>query len=579
MSLNYVTYSDILFEHFFNPGRKGQATTLSFDEEESKLIAESVGEPPDGFSATVMSSVRDIYRSGNGFGWWRNRHPRERTALLACSVLIMSSRSPGDEDDGFYRQYYRDVLGVDSTAKQNEYAIHSVWWRDLQRYLNGDCAGSLGRLVFLEVVRLTHLNYPASQSILRGSDKRWLWQFFSRTIGDPTKVLTRDRFLAIWRPGASGESVGVTRMGEKLRGNDEIADQIWDIFSGEYEAWRNDPVQQAVIARRRIGNPSRRSISSRGHLGIGERSRLDDDPDVYRIRSRYALSRPTFPVNSPYALRLEVFPPQGADMGPRQADGWVRIPDHNVTARQFVAGFTITISGLEVHVRGSDAVCFVDGETGLSAVNTFPSAQRIMLLYDEDVAPDLGDFLERNLLDGVVLALSEELRGLIGVGGTIDPRITEEDLPEVLRRLFSRSNMDLSLRLGLRLASGVYVQGAPPLLLFIHPIKAFATLYIDGQEAGSVRRGLNRLPADLPPGVHTISVLEHERRFRIAFPDDLAAETPDLRDNDLGFVVRLRPPLVQTDSHALATPRAELMAKNAVVIQGADIMLPYARTV
>lgn len=579
MALDYYTYNDIIFEHFFNPHRSDQATMLAFDPEEARIVGESVGEKGDTFAAGVMQSVRDLYRGRGGFGWWRDRLPRERAGLLACSVLTMASLSIEDER-GFYSHYYRDVLNSDMAKGSQEFGVQSMWWDELQTYLNETRQGELGRLVFLEVVKLTHLNYPASQSILRGVDRLWLWEFFSRWIADPSITLTRARFLATWKPGAVAEPVGIRRMGAKLIGEDESASLIWEIFAGEFEAWRLDPVQQEKIARRRLRRDGRPSALRREAIALSESSRLDDDlVGVNYGRTRYSLYRPLLPAGLPYTLRMEALLPTDVESGfPELDDGWVRLPEQTVNASQFLAGYTVKLNNISFRVRSSEIACFPDDSSGLRSVDTFPVGKRITLLFNELSEADYADFFDECLLERADLLLDGRLAGLRAISGTLDAAVSEEDLPDNLRQLFVRPNFDLGFRLGLRLRDGRYLQGAPPMVHFIHPARTTAPLRIDNQDAGLVRRGLTELPADLPPGLRTISVLDRERTFRIAFPDEVEAQSYDLHDNEGGFLVRARPPLIRSSFTACSIRTSELEGMNAVVVQGADVLLPYTRT-
>lgn len=579
MSLDYFTYNDIIFEHFFNPQRSGQATMLAFDPEEARIVGESVGEKDNTFAAGVMKSVRDLYRGRGGFGWWRDRLPRERAGLLACSVLSMAALGVEDER-GFYHQYYRDVLNSDLGKGTQEFGVQSMWWDELQTYLNETRRGQLGRLVFLEVLKLAHLNYPASQSILRGVDRLWLWEFFSRWISDPSITLTRVRFLATWRPGAVAEPVGIKRMGAKLKGEDESAGLIWEIFAGEFEAWRLDPVQQEKIARRRLRRDARPSALRRGAIVLSENTRLDDEPvGVDHGSTRYSLYRPLLPAGLPYELRLEALLPTDVESGfPELDDGWVRLPEQTVNASQFLAGFTLKLNNISFRIRPSEIACFTDDSSGLRSVDAFPVGKRVTVLFDESSEADYADFFDAYISERADLVLEGRLEGLRAISGSLDAAVLTDDLPDALRRLFVRPNFDLGLRLGLRLRDGRYLRGAPPMVHFIHPVRTTAPLRIDNQDAGFVRRGLTKLPAELPPGLHTVSVLDRERTFRISFPDEVEAQAYDLHDNEGGFLVRARPPLIQPSFAACSIRTGELEGMNAVVIQGADMLLPYTRT-
>jgi len=465
----YFAHNDAIFEHFFNPDRAGQVTTLAFDDAEAKIIAESVGDDPNLFRANVVRSVQEKYRSEPDFGWWMRRGPRECIALLATTVLAMSAIDPAENGSrGFYYRFNREILGLESSNAPPGFDLLTTVWEALRRYTNVELGERLGKLEFLRVLELRHVNYPASQCILRGVDRHWLRQSFSDRC-NPELPLTREGLAVIWASSVGG-TVGVERAIAKLE-DGEFGDGIWAIFKGEHEAWRQSPEQQRRVTAGRTREPRSVDVAR-----PGDAKRLVDDDHANgaaasHAPARYCLSRPVPPAGRPYSVRIDVRSDRAASIfgiGP-MGDGWIRTPDIAVDAGQIVNGFSGTIRGLRVHLEPRSVICFVESSTSDRVeAEMAPYGRRGVILFESSLERELGEFLADCILDVKQLPLDDGLAGFVAVEGMFPSEPSSVIFPDVLRETFVESETQLSVRSGLRLCSGAYFSIGPPIVTYRH---------------------------------------------------------------------------------------------------------------
>lgn len=576
----YFEYNDIICEHFFNPQRVEKATTLGFDETEAQAIAQADGREMDGpqFEAELIGAIREAYNRRDAVGWWTTRSARERVAILACSVLVMSKMPPDGDDHGFYARYRSEVFpDLRPERVIQQFAAQRQWWQDLEHYFNEEHAEALGRLVFPFTIEWPHQKYPASQCILRGKDRRSLHVFFAKL--HPSQELTRERFLAQWRPTPQ-DTVALERAVKQMRVPGTVADVIWEIFEGEYEVWKQSPeARQRAEARRQraLGATAQRTL--RGGLRLGVRSGESSGSPRARIRLVLQRGAPA-PAPARYVLRVHATGPQLDDPfgSAPLADGWYRVPGVTLGTDEFLGGFDLEVDGLHLRSQPRYAAVFEETPSGLVSTDALPIGRRCVLLFADDNEQEVRAFVSENADDLAQLTLGDELEGLTALSITLRA-VPPGDVPGALEHCVRRSGAELSVRSGLRLRDGTYLYGAPPVVTFNHESIEAAELLIDGQAQGELRRAVPfALPSTLEPGLHTVTILDRTREFRVADRNEENANQPDLmNDDDLGFITRLRPPLMGTSRDAMSMKTKELAAMNAVVIVGAGFYLPYDR--
>jgi hypothetical protein len=122
----------------------------------------------------------------------------------------------------------------------------------------------------------------------------------------------------------------------------------------------------------------------------------------------------------------------------------------------------------------------------------------------------------------------------------------------------------------------------PPDIIFIHPTEESLDVYLDGRPIGrAIREAAFKLRVDgLSSDRHVVHVGDRARSFVIASEDDEECEAQNASvelDSDLGTIVARHPPRMETSDHAEAMKTKELGRLNAVVVVGADLLLPYSR--
>jgi hypothetical protein len=585
----YYALNDAIFEHFFRPEYSGRAVTLALDDAEAAVIERDIGLEEGQLAERLFAAIRTLATPISGskdrFIWWAEREVRECVALLAASVLIMSRQglTEGGQIDqyGYYTKYNSQVLQQRSSAAPSGFDLQKRLWRRLEAYLNVELDGALGRIVFLRVLEYTHLNFPASQCLIRALDRRRLHELFRRYC-DPKTQLSRERFGAIIAQTDAGLSRGFLRVARQVATQNDLAEEFWTIIVDEYTAWQHDPLDSIVrisgssavhkavtgpaLASKTFDRGLVQSASTRGEV---PEQRVPKP--VTRIESRSRLVLTGYP-GPCVQLSLE-----GLIRGGESAAlcDWSSIGGY-LTGEEFREGFRRESKGFVFRVGPHDRAYF--GREGTQWVELFRLPSQVgdmCVLCVEELADDLGTDLETHGYDVKTLTLTKMLSGLRGYVFTFAPVAKTHASPDMAGTLLVGETSRLELVSGLRLKDGRFVRGGAPRVLLRDPNSIQTDVLLDGVVIGCAIVGTPfALPSDLTDGEHVVEALSLRRRFVVAPSDD------DGKPQDapsLGFVISRHPAAMRTDASAEDLKIDELARNNAAVLVGCDLLLPYRR--
>jgi len=609
----YVAYNDAIFEYFFNQDRAGQPTTLAFDEYAASQIAADLGISGAELTSRLRGMVGHLINPAkqDPYAYWARRSPRLSTALLACSVLIMSrlgsDASGYIQHRGFHERYNLEVLGVEGPDGVPTIRRQDELWQRFAAYLSDDEHGQLGLLTFISLLKYVHLNYPASQCLVRMTDRRRLHGLFNEFL-DPANDLDKSIVVQLLNERAAGLTLMLQRAISHLGSDDELSKQMWQIIKGEYEVWRTAPEQ---IARRTLQRRRGAARDGQYHPGNGaphlapnfgrSGSRTDDisssagdapfsipsrirsvrpRPSLRIVESRLALVEP---YRSAATLQVEFrsgAESDFADFGQPVEEGWVRLMDP-IGEGDFCAGFERILGLARLRQYGRTFCAFARSDYGWIETEKLTYHEPMRLVYDADASADIADFVGTSLGSQSIEMADSALRC---VSIVLSPAVPVTDLPASISEVLGDSITILRLTSGLRLRNGRYLREGPPDAVFVHPTADSLGVYLDDSHVGTaVRERPFKLTESLDiPGKHLVRIGDRTRSFVIAteLEEECEAEGASLDlDTDLGTIVARYPPRLETSLHAEAMKTRELGQLNAVVVVGGDLLLPYSRTV
>jgi hypothetical protein len=607
----YYALNDAILEHFFNPSCAGRSVTLALDDGEAAVIEAEMGLDTGQLAEHLFAAVGGlaVARSGNPhrFIWWWDREIRECVALLAASVLIMSrqgvTREGTIDQHGFYRNYNELVLARRSLETPRGFDLQRhLWWR-LERYLNEGLNGALGRIVFLSVLRYPHLNFPASQCLVRAGDRRKLREAFQRYC-DPKVDIKKGELNRLVQLIESGLSRGFTRAVGLLSTDGDLADGFWKVIMDEYAAWQRSPAAITVRGSRG-GSSIRRGVTT----GIAERRLVDANPPRPNTGptddDQIVATEPLRPIRRTYAssrlvLRAEAYDRIGlalegdvhsaADAEPRH---WSLV-EGSLSGDEFREGCRREAAGCVFAVVPHEQAFFAKlGLLWVELLRTPSEPTKMRMLCIEESADEIVARLERNGSHAVRIAMAGALAGVCGFEFHYIPIVPDisivPDIPIVLdipivpaRGAISKPGVaegafwSFDFVSGLRLRGGRFVEGGQPLVVLRDPGVGEAEVALDDKVVGRLSYGE---PFALPDcacavGSHVVEVLSQQRKFIIAPADD---EDVPAATSSLGYVLSRYPATMRTDVGAEDQKIDELAVKNAAVLVGCDLLLPYRR--
>src|ERR1700694_398728 len=601
----YTAYNDAIFEHFFNQDRAGHLTTLAFDDDAAEQIAHELAMTGEARTKRLCAAVGSLINPAkqDPYVFWARRDPRLSAGLLACAVLVVSrlgSDASGQvQHTGFHAQYNRQVLGEESSDNVPAIGRQDQLWKRFAMYLDSDLGGHLGRLTFVPLLKYVHLNYPASQCLVRMTDRKRLQELFHEAF-DPARNIDRDIVVRLLNERAAGLTLMLQRAVLHLGQHDDLSKQLWQIIEGEYEVWRAAPEQVARRILRRRQSAPREDQSLVGQTAIASQTEpvhlVPDAPEAtepIRPPIRSTITRPQLemvesrlvlvaPYRAPANIYAEVKSVTGADLsslGSRSVEGWVRLPEE-VGLDDFCDGFDRIVHSYRLRQYGRSLCVFGKADYGWIETKKFAPNIPLRIVYIEEVASDVHALINASP-QHYPIEMADP--GLCCISLTPKAGTIREDLPTSIADILSESVIEIRLVAGLRLRSGVYIALGPPHIVFVHPTEESLDLYLDGQRVGlAIREVPFKLPSDVcSPGRHVICLGGRERSFSIAdgSEEQVEAKNAAIRDIGLGTIVARNPARMETSVQAEAMKTKELGRLNAVVIVGADLLLPYSRAI
>lgn len=587
---DYYALNDAILEHFFNPSSVGRSVTLALDDGEAGVIEAEMGLGPGQLAEHLFTGIRGlaVARAGNPdrFVWWADREIRECVALLAASVLIMSrqgvTRDGTIDHHGFYKNYNEQVFAQRSVETPHGFDHQKILWRRLERYLNEELNGGLGRIVFLNVLVYTHLNFPASQCLVRAGDRRKLRGAFQRYC-DPRVNLKKDELSRLVQLTESGLSRGFTRAVALLSTNGDLADGFWNVIMDEYEAWRRSPAEIIVRSSRAgssIGRAVLASITERPLASTKAPGATGDDQIVAAqvlkpIRRTYAASRLVLRTEAGerIGLTLEGDIHSGADAESKQwslVEGSLSGDEFREGCRREAAGSVFVVVPHEQVFFAKQGLLWVE----LTRAPSEPTQMRV--LCAEESADEIVARLECNSSHTVPIALVAALAGVCGFEFHYLPIALIREDAAAKAGVGKGAFWSFDFISGLRLRGGRFVEGGQPLVVLREPGVGEAEVALDDKVVGRLSQGE---PFALPDsactvGSHVVEVLSQQRRFVIAAAGE--GDGP-AATSSLGYVLSRYPATMRTDVNAEDRKIDELATKNAAVLVGCDLLLPYRR--
>jgi hypothetical protein len=586
----YYALNDAIFEHFFRPEYAGRSVTLALDDAEAAVIEDDMGLEHGQLAEQLFTALRTLARPISGsrdrFLWWAERHARECVALLAASVLVMSRQGimedGGVDQSGYYSRYSQQVLQLESNAAPSGFDFQKILWRRLESYLNSELDGALGRIVFLRVLEYAHLNFSASQCLIRALDKRRLRDLFRRHCNSRTE-LSRKHFSQIIAVNDGGLSRGFLRVARQVATQSDLAEEFWNIIVDEYSAWQRNPDEtiaretssaavHRVIVRDdyAIQKSGRTPAPSMGNTEIA--TTVPAPKVVRRVESESRLVLTGYP-GSPVQLFVEgLIHSSGA---PEQAD-WKTVGAY-LTGDNFRDGFRRESDRCIFRFGPHEQAYFESQGPMWIQLSTPPAEPKdLCVLCVDEISPEFREALERHGKDVRSLTLARALCGLSGFAFTFVPNTRAPEADEESRAVLVDEVVSIELASGLRLRDGRFMENGPPFIVVRDPKVSEAQLLLDGTPVGSVAIGEPfRLPADrCGPGRHVVEALSKRRVFAIASADEVV---PFDDASSLGYVISRHPAMMRTDPKAEDLRIEELAVKNAAVLVGGDLLLPYRR--
>jgi hypothetical protein len=524
-------------------------------------------------------------------------------ALLASEVLVMSRLGTSADGvlkhQGFHVAFNKDVLALEGTAHIPGLRELDELWNRFEKYLRQNERGALGSIAFFEVIKYTHINYPASQCVVRVSDRRRLHGLFRRHF-DPGRSLGRDELMQLFDADTTGLSVMFRRAYEQLDDYPDLAQAFWSIVEGEYAVWRAEPEQVIRIARdsarnsegryvgrlRSISNAASAAAYVSGAFASGPAEQevpariraMKGLPSIPLLPSRIVLVEP---YRRPAALFAEVREATDKTLAVKPAEteisGWTRLLDP-IDAEMLEEGFERFLGGFRIRQAGRAVVIFELGDRAWVESNMLKINVPLRLVCSVEYAQR---FSSLRSLATTFAELAIDAPGLCCFAITLSVGVSRDDLPPALSDALSTARTKISFVSGLRLRNGMFLEEGPPLILFAHQEEERATVFLNDAPVGIAERDIPyRLPADVGhPGRQVVRILDHARAF---FSCDAAAEehaAADAPESGLGFVAASHPPRLETRLDAEELRIEDLSKMGAVVVVGAEVLLPYKRTI
>lgn len=514
MSDRYELWNRALIDEYFPEGGVQRLAYLPVDDDELRALAESEGLCPpekavDDFVSAVCAelAVKDgsFARFAAWVKGWRavRDHPPYLAGLALC--VLAASRMASDVAAGISASNYyarlNALIGRDEKAGQPPgFDTLREVWADLERWLDEDCGGARGKSTIRGHPTWVHVGYPLSQALLRACDRRRLPDFFAAADLEPGSDISLDRLFVLLRAWSAQPSCGLTpsaraKIEYAAKDEDETAKhEIAETVKRELDAWDG-----------RLRDPRGR-LRFPLHLHV-------------RLRPRGATVRLVAPVSKDFPLK-----------------GWTDARTGAPVAVQvFQEGWALAVTPAIKRIL-AEGLHLVNGDIALS----FESAAAVPL---REAPPDLGGFLSRpqaTLLEPhiavVTRAHAEELvtllsghtegkvrlhpkQGELPDGWCVTNRFQLTSVPPLAKKEFSRLIPRLvastSLQGGLRLATGLYLEGGEPDVLVSSDQEV--AVEVDGVVVarGEAHR-IKLSDRELSPGSHTVKA-EHTRTFTTTY--------------------------------------------------------------
>jgi hypothetical protein len=508
----YTAWNEAFVAEYFPEGGEGRLTYLPVDDDEITALAENYGLCDPGVAVDEFIALirRELAARNGSFtrftsglnGWRRVRATPPYVAGLAFCVLA-GSRMDSEVDQGiastnYYTQLNRLLGRPDRAGAPPAFDSLDDAWRDLEAWLEQDCAGSRG----ISTIRTNpavgkHVGFPLSQCLLRAVDRRRLPDFF-RTVGlEPASEISAARLFALLRAWAALPASGLTQRARRAiaRAEDIDLSEIAETVLRELRTWDGELRDERGRRRATI------------HLLVIPRRR---GTSIQLIARR--------PAGFPDGIWRTT---GGVEVRLREhstAEGWFAPVDVAITSRILEQGLQLTHGDVALRYEAAMAVPCRQADPQIGGWLSQPQSsmwEPQIAVLKRAVLTDLKQHL-REFTDGP-LDVYPDGPSLPSDWAVTHPfRFTRspDSAPRELGRFSPRLVATTSLSGGLALSTGVYLTGGEPDALIGTEDDGGMTVTLDGDahqfHAGSLVLELSRM--GLRAGEHELDA-DVVRRF------------------------------------------------------------------
>ncbi len=471
-------WAEALAEVLFPPGVNAQrAVLVAADDAAVQQAASRLGLEADTAVPTLCACVRRALGVSAQQGLGRmaelaadaRRRPRPSTSppahLAVICVLVLAASHMEADQTAPANAYYRRLSKLVGTAPSGQppgFDVLETMLRQLEEWLRVDMRGERGLLARPTRVKLTHINRPIAQTLLRRADQEVLEEFFGQ------------RRAALSVPGADvvfflrtwGGRHQLSLPGRQVLDDDGLSDPLAGLIRRQFAAWQQ---RGPSLAASRPWPLIIRLFHASGQASLG-------------LAHAHAAGP-----------RLHLRRPDGSILVLPGGEGEVHL-DAALLAQTEAGPLTLSSSlGGDRIVLPATPLLFAATEVGLVRVGAALEGD-IWVLGPPAAWPTA---VRAHALPAAGLPPGWELAGPCGV----------DELPSAWRTHLAPAQAAVSLVGGLPLGLGTYLLGGPPRLAAAADLDEARPVLLDGQAAGTIEPG-----AELGLGLAAATAGAHEIR-------------------------------------------------------------------
>lgn len=400
--------------------------------------------------------------------------------LLAVCVLAATRMGTGRVAPNNYRSHLCELLGLDDSRMPAGFRDSLYYlWDTLTWWLDEANEGRRGISTVAEDKHFTHIGYPISQTLFRGSDARSLEDFFRWMQLEPGEEVESDVLVAHFRAWAPGQGLSAGAM--RLLTESQFEQAISSILGAYARQWDGTRVTRTGARATEMRVTVELSVQPRVSI---QGLQPDGYADILHGSISGGLAVTVVATDGVLQLRGEVDP------------------------RHLTRGFVTASDGCSARLTRSDVhILRLDPELGgWASVSAFVPGERHCVLVAPGQADDVIRQLERASVEPVHvqsaparLAAWSLVRNVVVSGEVPLTGLLETRRPTARHRFAFRGGLPL-------VAKGSYLAGGAPDVWLPPAASEAASLTLDGAAlpvTGERVRLSTHLPAS-EPGTHCV---------------------------------------------------------------------------